>query len=381
MLGKNNSPFAAIAFEQMHRDGDRMAIIAVRGRFELAADGRLAVAAKQEIVLADECQGEPLKAALTKVSDLVPFRPAADITVQGVSYPPKGESSTGWSFSIGIENRTHVLRCNGYRVWEREEEGRAASSSSSAKPGNAQPRWRLGASQPARRVPLEYKFAAGGEMIGAPRHQVDPRNPQGVGVLHTSFQGSAEPIPAAVIDSVTAPVVDPHIAPEPQGMAPVPPSWQWRQRYAGAYDEAWRKERHPRLPRDFDYRFYQVAHPELIWPGFLRGDERFRLINLSRQASVLDFQLPGVALVAKFEWLDEREVIARLNLDGAHIDMREGPPWFVDLTWRAWIAICPRFFRIDLGMVRLTSPDLAPLPIAGEAGLEEATAAPLRARP
>jgi hypothetical protein len=384
MLGKNNTPFAAIAFEQMHRDGDRMAVIAVRGRYKLSADGRLAIAAKQEIVLADEYQGDPPKAALTKVSDITPFRPAADITVQGVSYPPGGETSTGWSFSIGVEDRTHVLRCNGYRVWEREQESKTAPPSirgKSVTPGNAQPVWRLGASQPAGRVPLEYKFAAGGEIIGAPGHQVDPRNPQGVGVLHTSLQGGDEPIPAAVIDSVTAPVVDPHLAPEPQGMAPVPPSWQWRQRYAGAYDGAWRKQRRPRLPRDFDYRFYQVAHPELIWPGFLRGDERFRLVNLSRQASVLDFQLPGVAPVAKFEWLDEREVIARLNLDGAHIDMREGPPWSVDLTWRAWIAICPRFFRIDLGMVRLTSPDLAPLPIAREAGLEEVMAAPLRARP
>jgi hypothetical protein len=88
MLGKNNTPFAAIAFEQMHRDGDRMAVIAVRGRYKLSADGRLAIAAKQEIVLADEYQGDPPKAALTKVSDLTPFRPAADITVQGVSYPP-----------------------------------------------------------------------------------------------------------------------------------------------------------------------------------------------------------------------------------------------------------------------------------------------------
>jgi hypothetical protein len=97
MLGKNNTPFAAIGFEQMHRDGDRMAIIAARGRFELSADGRLAVAAKQEIVLADECQGEPLKATLTKVSDLVPFRPATDITVQGVSYPSQGETPPNWT--------------------------------------------------------------------------------------------------------------------------------------------------------------------------------------------------------------------------------------------------------------------------------------------
>src|ERR1700685_3114728 len=105
MLGKNNTPFAAIAFEQMHRDGDRMAVIAVRGRFELSADGRLAVAAKQEIVLADENEGDPLKTALVKVSDLVPFKPAADITVQGVSYPPHGETSNGWSFGIAIEDR------------------------------------------------------------------------------------------------------------------------------------------------------------------------------------------------------------------------------------------------------------------------------------
>jgi hypothetical protein len=33
---------------------------------------------------------------------------------------------------------------------------------------------------------------------------------------------------------------------------------------------------------------------------------------------------------------------------GCIFDLRDGPPWRVDLTWRAWLVICPQFFKIDL---------------------------------
>jgi len=58
-----------------------------------------------------------------------------------------------------------------------------------------------------------------------------------------------------------------------------------------------------------------------------------------------------------------------MNRDGLHIDLRGPPPWRVDMTWREWIVICPRFFKIDLFFCRLAAiPDI---PGVGQSGLTE----------
>jgi hypothetical protein len=93
----------------------------------------------------------------------------------------------------------------------------------------------------------------------------------------------------------------------------------FRQQYAGTYDEAWKQHRHPQLPKDFDYRFYQTAHPKLIYPGHLRGDEMVQIVNMTPGGGRRVFFLPEIQPYAVFDWIDERQVTARLNLDGLHI--------------------------------------------------------------
>ncbi|KIU27885.1 hypothetical protein SR39_27355 [Methylobacterium radiotolerans] len=61
---------------------------------------------------------------------------------------------------------------------------------------------------------------------------------------------------------------------------------------------------------------------------------------------------------------------ARMNRDGLHIDMRTEPPWTVDVTFRVWIEICPRFQKVDL--IHADSRGAGGLPASGEFGLEEA---------
>ncbi|PRH88011.1 DUF2169 domain-containing protein [Labrys okinawensis] len=372
MLGENNSPFAAIAFEQIHRDGDPMAVIAIRGSFKLDSDGSLHIADKQAIVLADEYEGPAQTSQLVKVSDLVPFKPATDITVLGHAYAPE-QYDTAWQFGVTIANKSYLLHCHGEREWiatKRDWQGISRGADPHAASGH---HWQLTTTASLAQVPLDYALAAGGEVIGARRHEVDLRNPRGCGLLHPDLRTHGESFPAPAIDSESAPVESPFKAPEPQGTAPVPPWWAWRQRYVGTYDEIWKRERHPRLPEDFDYHFYQCAHPNLIWDGYLNGAERVQLHRLTADQPSLTFVLPDVVPVARFLWRDEREVVARLNLDGVYIDMRGEPPWQVDLTWRGWIVTCPQFLRIDIKLVRLGHPVLPDLPSIGEAGLEEAS--------
>lgn len=123
------------------------------------------------------------------------------------------------------------------------------------------------------------------------------------------------------------------------------------------------------MPADFDYRFYRVAHPNLILPRLI-GDERVKLEGLVPGGGWLDFDLPGVAIVAHHRWYDGRKARARLTLDGLHLDLRAPePPWRVDLVWRGCIATCPSYQGAVIEAVPLA--EAVGLPASGEHGLEE----------
>ena len=105
-------------------------------------------------------------------------------------------------------------------------------------------------------------------------------------------------------------------------------AYKWA--FAGTYDQAWREERWPRAPRDFDYRFHNSAHPDLVYPGYLRGNEEVVLENLHPDGQ-LAFSLPGYALglIALLE-TGSRAVVPML-LDTLMIDV---PEMRLYLTWR-----------------------------------------------
>ena len=107
--------------------------------------------------------------------------------------------------------------------------------------------------------------------------------------------------------------------------------WTSRLKYAGTYDDAWlhatREDvaagRPADYARDFDPRFFQCAHPGLILPDYLEGDEEIVLTGLmpgaasgsssraasgsssraasgsSSRAAPFAIQLPGVRAVAE----------------------------------------------------------------------------------
>ena len=121
------------------------------------------------------------------------------------------------------------------------------------------------------------------------------------------------------------------------------------------------------MPADLSYRFFQTAHTNMILPRLV-GDENVRLDGLIPGGGALAFRLPGVAVVAHHQWIDGREVHARLTLDGLHLDLRkpEGP-WKADLIWRGWVAQCPAYLGASLAWADLDVA--AGLPHPGEHGL------------
>lgn len=356
MLIRNDTPFAAIGFGDLHRDGMSMAVIAVRASYILSAD-ELQLANAQSIVLNDVYGGDSQRAPLVQVGDLIPYKPAADVTVLGFAYAPGGRAAESWNVGIAVGDHRARLYVHGPRRWEPTLHFLT-------------PTWKLGSSAPAKSVELDYRLAAGGYHVGDGEGRHDTRNPIGPGLLRRDASRVGQPLRAPQIEAPGEVLADPFAEPEPRGFGPVSPSWAWRERHLGTRDEAWQKERCPQMPVDFDYRFFQCAHPDLILPH-LRSGEVVRLEGLVPGGGAIAFKLPGQAVVARHSWRDGRSVAARLTLDGLHLDLRKpGGPWLAHITWRGWVERCPAYE----GAIIAEAParDAVCLPGSGQHGLEEA---------
>jgi len=71
----------------------------------------------------------------------------------------------------------------------------------------------------------------------------------------------------------------------------IPRNAQPRCSFAGTYDERWRQDVFPLLPRDFDERYHQSA-PEDQQVNYPVGGEKVALLNLAPDRPNISFRLP-----------------------------------------------------------------------------------------
>src|SRR5690606_31440841 len=110
------------------------------------------------------------------------------------------------------------------------------------------------------RMPVSYERAFGGWDVSHAdpgRHAFEPRNPAGRGLCVR--WGRRERILAPNLESIRDPIRSPYDRPAPVAFGFVSPHWQPRANLAGTFDDAWRRQRFPLLPVDFDPRFHNAA--------------------------------------------------------------------------------------------------------------------------
>ena len=352
MLHDNNTPFAALAFDQWHPNGATMAVISARARITVGSDGQQFYDPDVELVLADEFAGDPHKTPLLMVNDLIPYKPGADVTLaatlQGV------EPVDALLGTVGVGARTATLRGTGARKWFYDK------------------RWRLSDPDPIQSLDVCYTKASGGRIIGHPDGEVDPANPIGAGIIHPDFTPQHMEFAAAQIEWASDPITsDPMHRARAAGFGPIPPWWKQRLAFAGTYDKDWEDNVHPRLPKDFDYRHYQTAQSDLVLDNFITPGTAFQTNGLRPGGVEFGFQIPDIVPVAKFSFVDGREIRVRLHIDGLHLDLKKETPVY-DLTFRAWIETCPSLYRVDLDVMTQRDAAKHQFPISGSEGLIEA---------
>jgi hypothetical protein len=270
MKVENRTPFAAAWLVVLDKRGAEHLVVVLKATYSIAENGTLAIAGKQDPIRpVDEFYGEPGLSSIRSEAELGPAKVATDVVLVGNAVAPNGSTKKmEVSFRVGnLQKKVHVF---GERKWKRFLCWHYRSSP-----------------QAFERIPLQYENAFGGKDISPkkPKHHAqESRNPVGRGfrAKHSRLKRSGALLPN--IEGVKS---------VPQGFGFVGRDWQPRVTYVGTYDKKWREERLPLLPEDFDERYHNGAHPDLIAAGFLRGDETVEVIGCTRSGR-LCFPLPNV---------------------------------------------------------------------------------------
>lgn len=282
---KNATPFAAKLALFPNEEGVDCAFMIVKATFNIGPQWTLA---REQFLPVEEdvYWAEPGYSSIKYASDYHTGKVATDVIVLGNAYAPQGQTVTELDVCVSVGEVSKKIKVYGDRVWQ---DGQA----SQAKAFNT--------------MPLTYEKAFGGSYIVDQSVQATcESNPLGSG-----FSGgrSVNEMNGVALPNLEDPenLIRKHSdQPAPACMAYVAASWQPRVAYAGTYDQNWQAKRAPFLPEDFNKRFFNMAHEDLIYPGFIKGGEAVKISNM-HPAGELNFTLPSLKLVANVKLSDRIE--------------------------------------------------------------------------
>ena len=249
------------------------------------------------------------KRSLYSATDLVPFKPRADVLLVGHAFAPYGQAVDSFVTRLVVGDVAKAIEVVSERVWTSEPHVRYGSRITKAS--------------------LRYERAAGGDgtwnPVGVP--QDPPRDAFGMTPLPAlqppgfMVVRRGEPIP-------------------PVGYGPLSPSWPGRVEKLGRHAATFHTSRWhlAPLPPDVDARFFNVA-PEDQQTAEIRAEERVELLNLHPDIPHLVTTLPGVK---------PRAFVERPEKPPEEVLMRGDTLWIdtdrqiATLTWRGQVALAAR---------------------------------------
>lgn len=273
---ENETAFALLPLFPNDEDGRPLFVALVQATYAIEGDRLALVDPQPQPNPVGELFGE--SAAVSGYRVEVPFafvKPSTDVILHGSASAPRPVPQIDVSLRVGPVGKT--VRVFGDRVWTR-----AAGAVAPSPP------------LPFEAMPLVYERAFGGWDRSHPdprQHRAERRNPVGLGFSLPS-RPFEEGLRLPNLEDPADPLERWGQVVTPACFGLVSPEWEPRASLCGTHDEAWRKERMPLSPKDFDRRFFQAASAGLVAPGYLRGDEQVTIDNASPRGR-LSFRLPG----------------------------------------------------------------------------------------
>jgi hypothetical protein len=308
---KNATPFAAeIAIFPNEQGVDTLYTI-VKATFNISSGNAWTLADEQLSPQAeDEYWGEPGQSSIKMASDFHTGKPATDIIMLGSACAIAQQQVNQLDVTLSVGEVTKTVRVIGDRVWL-----------------NGQ----ISGIKPFTSMPIVYEKAFGG------RHDIDQnsylaeeRNPIGCGF---SGKRSARDMEGTSLPNIEDPnelISYCNETPGPTGFGFCSPDWMPRRAFAGTYDEYWQKNRAPYLPLDFDNRFLNAAHPDLIYPGYLKGGELISVVNMHPEGEIRAV-LPEISVSCEVD-LKGQTHRPLMNLETLIIEPNSKQ---VSMVWRA----------------------------------------------
>lgn len=308
-------PFAFASRDEKKND---FGVLALQGSFDIVHDEALRPQQEQaDMVFDDEYIGEVAQSTLIQENNIAPFKPKTDIHVNATAYAPGGKPKNKWLVSVTLGKLYKQLLITGPRCWERSITFKK----------------HLDEPEPIQKLPIQYEYAYGGAVNDDEgKVQICESNPIGLGFEQKfhSYRNTAANMAPQIIRQEDYDMQSGKDYP-PQGLSPIPPNWSQRLTKAGTYDLVWEKTRWPDLPEDFSFEFYNSAHPDLIYPGYVNGDEDIELHNLTAEGH-LKTALPNYSLAILVRYEDGELRPIPMVLDTIYLDVNNMQ---AKLTWRA----------------------------------------------
>jgi hypothetical protein len=278
---ENHTPFAVEVLFVTDEEARPCIVPVIKATYHISGSGGLSLAEAQiPVNFAGEFWGDPDRSSYKYEPETAFAKVATDVVLIGHAHAPRaGTRELDVVLHVGkLQKTVHVL---GDRTWVQGLSGKSIT-----------------APRPFDRIPLTYERAFGGFDTSTPgkdseRPSFEPRNPVGVGFRgkHGRFEDG---LPLPNLEDPRKPIKSFGDAPAPVGFGFVSPHWQPRAGFAGTYDERWSRERMPRLPLDFNRKFFSAAPADQVIAGYLRGDEDIVVVNASSTGRI-SFRLPAVS--------------------------------------------------------------------------------------
>jgi hypothetical protein len=268
---------------------------------------------------ADVHAGDPRRTAARYESDFVPFKPRADALCVGHAQVAGGKPVTHCVVAFGVGDWLKQILVTGERRWKT---GIARLGNTPTDP------------EPFVTMPVSPEHAYGGRDPGDPS-SLRAFAPNPIGKGYTTSSAKLDGLPLPNLEDPGRRIRSWKDQPAPRTFGPVGRTWQPRFARVGTYDARWLERRAPALPADFDDGYYNCAPDDQQIDGYLRGDEKVRVVNMHPVHVDLTFRLPKL----RMRCLVDRRCEARrtlvdvpMHLDTLWVDMEA---LLVVLVWRA----------------------------------------------
>lgn len=287
----------------------------------LSAEGTVPQLPPPELEMVDVFAGDPADTALDYEQDIAPHKPQTDLTIRGTARSFDGTPRRDWPVNISIADRLNY----GFHVRGPSQWRRAGRS------------WQLTQPDAVTEVPLTYALAYGGHCTEGETTEFFEQNPAGIGFMTETGASELDnweaPQIGLLAEFMAATPFDPMAV---HGTMPVAKSWLPRRALAGTFDKTWERDRHPRMPLDYDLGFWSAAPTRLQLDPYLTGDEMIEITGVSHKNETVSLQLPGAKLLLQSR-SDPQEPALVMALDtvDVNVDTVDDGEVTMTLLWRA----------------------------------------------